>query len=435
MKSKYSLSLLTDTCVPSRQGSRSLQDSVVNCTRCNSCAQSCPAYLHNPQEPFSPRGRAQLIRLLSEHKLRIDVSSSLLEEITRSCTWCARCTAACAGSIPVPHYMLALSKVMSLHRLPFTLRVLLRLYSLYPRLFDKLISAMLCLRRIGLLYILRPILPAWLRHADSILPRKIRPLSKLLKQQNYVYPDQPKGIYLPTLYASYAQPQTGLSLLQLLPAGKTAVLLHCSSGLTEYLYGKEVYAQQAAKHLLLLWEKLSARHTLPLFTDSIEVYAFLRNYPLLFTKWPGWQKRAQKMAQHVKFITDISLPKLNTVSDRPTALDTSSILYPAGEVAERARKILLTKCKKNLLECEYSDISLPAGGIGFMQGVPTEANLRQYVQDIARRQIADVYCLSGWAALELRAACKRLYPQASVEHFVQVTEYGRAEKGKHATVR
>lgn len=435
MKPNHPLYLLADTCVPGLHGYTCVRDSAAQCTRCNNCVQDCPSYLHNPQECFSARGRVQTVRLLAEQKLKIDADAPLIKQIVLSCSLCARCTAACPAALPVAHYMLALTKALRLQRLPFTLRLSLRLYSMQTLIFDKLVTLSLFLRRCGLFYILKPFLPAWLRHADRLIARKAVPLKKLLLQQSYRAPEQPQAVYVPSLYASYADAHCGIQTLQLLADKKVTVLLDFSTGLIEYLYGKEVWAQQAAKRLLTQWEKLSASRALPLFTDSIEVYSFLRHYPLLFAKWPGWQKRAQKMANHVKFITDILPTKFAQLSDRITVLDTSSVLYPAGAAAERARKILLTKCKKNLLECDYSDIPLPAGGTGFIKGIPTETYLRQYVQDIACRKVADVYCLSGWAALELNAVFKRLYPQIRAEHLIRVMGYGRAEKGKHATVR
>ncbi len=421
--------------VPGPQQAQTLQDSAACCTRCNNCSQSCPAYLKNPQEFFSPRGRVYLVRLLAEQKIKPAACRRQLEEMIHSCALCARCTAVCAGSIPVAHYMLLLGKILSLRQVPRTLQWSLYVYNQFPVAFDWLARAGLALRRAGLWRLGRFLLPGWLRHADDLLPTRARPLQALLAQEHFLSADVPRVLYLPSLYACYADAQTGWKTIQLLANKKVRVLLNYSSGLAEYLYGQDMWVHHAAKRLLVTWEKLSVRQNLPLVTDSIEVYSFLKNYPLLFAKWPGWQKRARKMACQVKYITDFAFPKPTAFSGRITALDTSSVLYPAKDIAERARKILLTTCRKNLLECHYSRLPLAAGGTGFIQTLPTQQRLRQYVQDIARKQIADVYCLSGWAALELNAVCKRLYPHATAKHLVQVAEYGRNQQGKHPAVR
>jgi len=214
------------------------------------------------------------------------------------------------------------------------------------------------------------------------------------------------------------------------------VLLGYSSGLAEYLYGQAAWMQRAAKRVLTRWEKLAGRRGIDLVTDSIEVYSFLKHYPLLFAKLPGWQKRAERFAERVKFITEHPFPKNTNTLQQKIGLDSSSILYPAEWVIERARKILLTNSQKNLLECEYSRFPLPVAGLGLARRNLVEELVRQHVQDIQRKEIADVYCLSGWAALELNAALKFLYPKAHAQHLVFAhREYGRTEEGKHTAIR
>lgn len=423
--------------VPGPHGVLSLQESVAHCTRCNACVQSCPAYIKQPQELFSPRGRIQTLRLLAERKVKETECAEQLGDLVNSCLLCARCTSVCAAQIPVAHYMLLLNKMLSARRPPHSLYFFLWLYNRRPVWFDFFARAFLALRRGGAITVAQHFLPTWLGHLHHLIPKGARALSFWLKQENIeLYPSCPSVMYLPSLYASYADSQAGRAVCRLLQDKKPYVLLGYSSGLAEYLYGEEVWTLRAAKRLLTRWEKLSRGRNLPLVTDSIEVYSFLQNYPLLFAHLPAWQERAKKMALQVRFITDYCLTEPTNPSTYKTALDISSVLYPIGQVAANARKILLAKSQKNLLECEYSRFPLPAAGLGLVCRPLAEEWVRRQVQDIASRQIANIYCLSGWGALELGAALKCLYPSANAQHLIFVYgNYGPIQKGKHTAIR
>ncbi len=409
------------------QGPRTLQNSVDYCTRCNACVQSCPSYLLKREETFSARGRNQIIRLLLEQKIKLNQNPSLLQQTAFSCILCARCVRACAGALPVPDHVLALRRTLGKNSLPFLLQMLVRLYGTHPTLFACMVRLFQILRKSGAIHILRWLgvlqMPGlrWVKHADYILPSTNKAFQKQLKKlKTLPEPDRADILYLPSLEAQYADPQIACRTLQLTAGKQVAVFWNQASGLFEYLYGNETRLMTQAKNLLTRWEKKSARRKLPLLTDSLEVYLFLKQYPLLFSALPGWQKRAQNFASHIKYITDLSFRPAAAHEEEPLtcALDTSSVLYPAGATAERARKILKTLFGKNFVECEYSRFSIPAGGVAFAYGTSAEEMILENVKDVARRQLRQVFCLSGWAALELDAALRRHYPQAQARHMV-----------------
>lgn len=405
--------------LPGQTGPQTLQDSAVRCTRCNACAQSCPSYLLQREEVFSPRGRVQLLRLICEGKLKAHEHAGLLQKTVSACLLCARCSDACAGNIPVAHQMAALGRALNLRRLARPLHALMRLHGTHPRLFDRTVRLLLFLRRIHLL----PALSAF-RHAHKILPRRTRPLRSVLKKRGIdAAPHSPAALYLPSLQAAYAEPEIGLRCLQLTGENKTHVLFDASCGLFEYLYGTRGRCLQNAKKLLTRWEKLSSKRPLALLTDSIEIYGFLKNYPSLFAAWPGWQKRAEKMASSVKFVTDWPFPKTCQPAGK-AALDASGAPDGAAHAAERARKILKTHFGKNFVECEYSRFPVPAAGLAFADGELTKQTVLENVKDAARRQLQYVYCLSGGAALELDAALRRHYPAAQAKHIIYLLQPG-----------
>ena len=421
MKRKITLS--PASFVPGPQGPRPLVQSVDYCTRCNACVQSCPSYLLRQEEAFSPRGRNQIVRLLLERKIKISDNPSLLKDTICACLLCARCTAACAGALPVPDHMLALRRAMHLHLLPKPLMLLLRLGNTCPEIFERLVRTGYFFRRFGR----RPIRClggllatgglAWLKHADDILPQKPSTLKTLFKKQHIaLHPKEPDIVYLPSFEASYLMAQTALKMWQLLQPKKVYVLWGQSSGLLEYLYGDKTLAVKQFKRLLLKWEKLGTRKKLPLITDSIELYGFLKHSPVLFATLPGWQKRAQALADHMQFVSHLRFTK--TVNAKRCALDASTVLYPAGEAAVRAQKIFKTHFGKNFVECEYSHYAIAAAGLAFVPQTRAEEMVLENVKDVARRQIQEVYCLSGLAALELNASLRRHYPQAQAKHMV-----------------
>lgn len=411
--------------VPGPQGPRTLEASAAYCTRCNACVQSCPAYLLRREEAFSPRGRTQLLRLLMERKLKPEEHAALIEDVTHSCLLCARCTLACAGQIPVAEHMIALRRAARIQTLPRTLKFLLRLRTSRPALFDGLARAFKLSRRAGLVRLTRICgllqIPSlrWVKHADDILPRRGGTLRKTLQKNGVDFtPEKPEVIYLPSLEAAYLDEQTGLLTLRLLGGKKTYVLFGFSSGLFEHLYGDEIPRLQAARRLLVEWEKRSGQRKLPLVTDSVETYVFLKNYPVLFSSLPGWKERAEAFASRVKFVTDLPFPRKKETPPGLCALDASCAPAPAAEAAVRARKILKTHFGKNFVECEYSRFCTPAAGLSFVQGARAEEAALENVKDVARRQIRQVYCLSGLAALELDASLRRHYPAAKARHIV-----------------
>ena len=419
--------------MPGKNGPTLWIDSVTACTRCHACSQVCPSYHVYPEELFSPRGREQLIRFLLEGKFKAKDHPQFVEKTIRTCTLCARCSAVCAGTLPVPHHLVALRRNQGIQLLPQRLQSLLRKRFEKPQFFDRCLHWFLALRRVYLTDLFRLFLPAWGQHLYRILPRRTSNLRPLLAKNAWSEnPAQPDLIYLPSFYAQYIDASTALISLQLSKAKCPAIWLDTSSGLEDYLYGSERACLKAAKKLLLRWEKASQSGPLPLLTDSLEIYLFLKNYSFLFAAFPGWKKRAENLAAHVQFITDFSFPQTlpAQVKSPKVALDISSVLYPAERgVAARARKILRTLFGKNFVECEYSRFPLPAAASSLIEGSPARQITRENAKDVARQQIEKIYCLSGWAALELNAALHACHPTAQAKHFVHLmSDYGTVQK-------
>lgn len=407
--------------------------SAIACTRCHACSRACPSFLLRPQEEFSPRGRVQLMRLVLEGKLKNNQAAPLLKQMIHTCLLCARCSQLCAGHVPVPHQLLAVARTYKIALFPRGLCNWFWLRLHFPKISDILLRLFLIVRRTGALLLLYPFFSSWLKHFYHILPRRTRTFTYSEKN-----PSQPDLIYLPSFYAQYVDASVAEKTVQLSRAKQPAVWSYTSSGLEFYLSGNQVACLQTAKKLLVRWENACQHKPLPLLTDSVEIYLFLKHLPFLFAALPAWQKRAEKLAAQLCFITDYSFPKPTQKSATlsKTALEDSALLFPTTDISIRAHKILNTQVGKNLVECGYSRFPLPAAGVGLMYPAQAAQVVLENVKDIARQQIAQIYCLSNWAALELNTALKHYYPAGQAQPFIHLfTNYGPVQERNTQIIR
>lgn len=410
-------------------GKRSVYDSVAYCTRCGCCQQSCPIFLHAQQETFSPRGRNQLLRLLIERKLKVEKDSSLIPQIIASCTLCGRCTQACAGKIPTPEHVLEMARAYRLKRLPLLLQAILQTREKSPRLFAFLVRTGLFWRRLGLFKLLRTFwitkIPSltWLNYTDDILPKKIIPLAKLLKT-NFTQPETSDCslIYLPSLEAAFFLPELAIQTLKAVQKKGEKPLLwqNFSCGLFSYVYGNLSCSKSQVRKLILKHKNIQGG-TLPLLTDSIDVYNFLKKAPQLFAGHPAWEEKARNFAEKICFVTDfLTGNDLKETFSGPVRLETSALFSRENDAFQASKQILKTLFHKNFVECLYTDADMPAFGYAFAR--PKEASQlgMQAVRTIARTQAKTVFTLSGLSALELSFYLRKFYPNAQAEHIVRL---------------
>lgn len=406
-------------------GVRSVYDSVSFCNRCGSCQQVCPTYALTGEEPFSPRGRNQAVRLAAEGKLKIAANRARLEQLVNTCLLCGRCTQACAGKIPTAQHMLELRRALKNTVLPGLLQKLLGWRSRRPGLFRAVVRAGLCLRRMGLLRLLRGCgltrLAAlqWLEHADDILPRRINSSDKTFwRQALQESPKEPSLIYLPSLEAAFFMPSLAARVLKKAQQKyQVQVWEQVSSGLFEYVYGDLRQSRRLVRRLIRRCAR-TGTGSLPLLTDSIDVYLFWRRAPQLFDRWPRLARQAQAWADRLVFVTELfpkTAPAATAVA-APVRLDPSALFEREGKPFDQARQILKTHFKKNFVECFYRDADTPAFGYAFVRGNLSEQIFLNAVRTVARTQTGTVFTLSGLSALELNYQLRRFYPQAQADH-------------------
>lgn len=408
-------------------GVRSVYDSISYCTRCGSCQQACPTYLLTQEESFSPRGRNQAARLLAEGKIKTAENTLLLQEIAYSCLLCGRCTRACAGKIPTAEHMLELRRTLGSRVLPHSLQKALSCRGTHPSLFSKIVRIGLLLHRAKLLKFFAHVPGfAWLRHTAEMLPRRSPALFALLREQQIsATPQKPTLIYLPSLEAEFLLPGLALKTLQLANQTHRSLLwTNTASGLFEYVYGDIRQARHLVKKLISRWQHDG---DLPLLTDSVDVFLFLKRAPQLFGNFPHWHKKAEAFSKAIRFVTDL-FPKpkngKNTFHTArfatPVRLDHSALFVQEGAPFEQAEKTLKTLFKQNLVKCLYRDAGVPAFGYSFVRPEIAKRVCLDAVQSIARTQTGTVFTLSGLSALELNYYLKRFYPNAQADHIANL---------------
>lgn len=408
-------------------GKRSVYDSAAHCTRCGCCQQACPSLRVKKQETFSPRGRNQALRLLMEGKLDARAHKSLLEEMINSCTLCGRCVETCAGKIPTAEHMLELRRRLNLRALPGLLQAVLSLRNTSPALFKRLVRTGLILRQLGFIKLLRAAgltrlsAFAWINRADQLLPRRTPELKKYLSRQNLAgTPQNPDLVYLPSMEAEFFLPGLAASVLKTASAKHRPTLwTNQSSGLFEYVYGDIRKSRRAVRRLIRRHEQTGS---LPLVTDSADVFIFLRRSTQLFSGNKRWEEKARRFAARVRFAAELLPKKPACAADvkTPVRLDYSALLSREGEPFDSAHKILKTLFKKNFVECLYTDADTPAFGYGFVRDNLMPDFALQTVRTIAQTQAATVFTLSGLSALELDYWLKRFYPSAQAEHVISL---------------
>ena len=398
-------------------GVRSVYDSVCFCNRCGMCAPVCPAYACDPKESNSPRARNQALRLLLEGKLKAKKNSKELEKLVTSCTLCGRCEAVCPGQIPTREHVLELRRRLNLHLLPPTLFAFLRQRETSPRLFYGLVRIGLFLRRTGLLHLLAYMADfAWLKHALEILPTRVEAPFKAEAKTN------PTLIYLPSLEAQFLLPSLAQSVYQTAAKKhRVTVWSNTACGLFEYIYGDVQRARKIVRGLITRHEE-TAGGKLPLLTDSIDVYHFLKQAPQLFSGFNAWEEKAARFAQSIKFVTDI-LPKKPSDAkhwQKPVLLMPGALGGAPGCAEQAAWEILQTLFKKNLVQCGYKDACIAPAGYGFIKGTRAPVYNMQAVRTAAQYQTRSMVVLSGWAELETNFYLRRFYPAAQAHHLARL---------------
>jgi len=394
-------------------GTRSFGQSVSYCNRCGLCLQSCPFYVQTQQEPLSPRGKNQTARLLLQRKIHPSRSRKELEQIAFSCTLCGRCTRVCPGQIPTAQHVLELRRLLGNSQLPASLERLLKLRSKYPNLFYKIARAGLFLRRMGIVKLMRfsglvnLLGMPWLHQADRMIPPSTPQERAEWKALTLKGEKDPSLIYIPSMETELFLPRIGISTWKIAAQEHRPLLwTNTPCGLFEFVYGNVRNARRQVEKLITRHSQLK-NGTLPILTDSVDTYNFLKQAATLFEEYPHGKEKARHFAEKVLFVTDI-FPKRGAAcaTALPVTLDTSALFSTEEKPVLSAGEIVRTLFGKNFVHCKDRQADLPAVGQSFIAqnkaALLRDLSLRPWLE----KEVKTVIVLSGWALMEVYAARK-----------------------------
>lgn len=403
-------------------GFRDIYDSILFCNRCGICMQSCPIYKLSPQETNSPRGRNQAARLVLEGKLKI--KEPLVQGSLNACTLCGRCTQVCAAKIPTAQHILEMHRTLHKRRLPWSLKFFLSLQGKHPRVFKGLVQLAKILYPFWKLLAWFPGLH-WISLVKTRIGKKPTSLQRTLAKNNIsAASSNPAFIYIPSLEAEFLQPEIAVSSLKVLNrCGQTICWFNTPTGLFEYIYGNLRHSRRILRQLLRQHRQL-ANGTLPLVTDSLDVYHFLKLAAQLFSQHEQLKTQAALFADHVHFITEFFPEKhaLSTAFPTPVHLDAGALFSRESGPILQSFSLLKTLFEQNFVECEYTPFDTPTYGYAFTVGNQQERILLELVKQLAQKQVKTVFTFSGLCALELNDALRRFYPAAKAHHIVTIAD-------------
>lgn len=408
-------------------GEREVYKSVAYCNRCGACVPVCPTYQFYKQEIFSPRGRNQLLQLALNGKIKITSKNKRILDSLRTCTLCGKCSEVCAGQIPTAEHVLEMRRALHKNFLPYLLYLFLHLRTTNPKLFARVTRIALFLRKTGILFILRILQLtrlfglSFLNYMCRILPAHIVSLRTAFEKAG-LNPDNetPKQIYLPSLEAEFLLPDIACKTLDFAQRkARTAVWQNTPCGLFEYVYGDLRCCRRTVRNLI---ERHEQAGKLPLITDSIDVYYFLKKASQLFAKHPNMAQRARDFSAQVKFVTDILPTPKRTSLLPPVQLEYGSLFERRSQATQQAHQVLFALFGQNLVECLYTDADIPAFGYSFVDKKENARIGAKVIEKLVRTRTNSVVALSGLAALETIYLLKKYKIQTKVAHIVEVIQ-------------
>ena len=148
----------------------------------------------------------------------------------------------------------------------------------------------------------------------------------------------PRFIYLPSFEAEFLQPEIALTSLQLITKKASAdCWLNTACGLFEYVYGDLRQSRKILRRLIRK-HRCVKKGSLPLVTDSLDVYHFLIQAPQLFSQRKHLALQAKRFAKQVRFITDFFPKKISVPTDikGPVQLDYGSLFCREAPLLKKA---------------------------------------------------------------------------------------------------
>ncbi|MFA5162260.1 MAG: (Fe-S)-binding protein [Elusimicrobiales bacterium] len=421
-------------------GEKPVYDCAVKCNRCGLCLEKCPTYSGTGAENFSPRGRAQLLRMAMGGRLKLDADAAVLAESFYNCLLCGACSGACHSQVPVRELALEGRRTYPEKGAGALARAVFACAARRPALARALMRALSAARGAGLVRLLSAAGALdtadaqWAARWDRLHPRRVRFLDETAAAAPELKRAGQTGrsgcVCFIGCQANYLYPKEGMSVIRLADRfiGPVRLLGGLCCGLNSYLFGDIEDARAALRAVIARYEELCSGQPLPLVTDCGECSAFFKRAEQLFLQDPAWRPRAKAFAGAVRDSLEMVPAERGEflLSGRADAalIKARISLHENAACAHwqysacKARQTLAAAFGSNFVPLENADA--PCGGeFGAPLFSPAAADrlLRAKISAIAAARADIVACGSHSSAAHIAAGLKKYYPHAKAVHY------------------
>lgn len=423
-------------------GERSTYDAASQCSRCGYCEQACPTYVLTGKEAFSGRGRNQIVRMLLEDRFQDPAQAG---QSLDTCLLCGACTAACYAHVPTADLVLEGRRLLRRGRTPWPVRLLGRLLTERPAVFERLLKLAYRAKRLGLARLLsRTGMWGWAGLKELELaqgqveevPRSF--LCELLRSDpGLADPRRARWAYFAACGPNFLLPEVGRSTVGLLKArcGPGMFLDNPCCGLPFFNYGDLELARALAKRNIENFESRVAGSGMDLgeagrppilVGDCSSCVAHLKSYPQLFIEDPVWRTRAGRFSRAVRDV--IELREIAEGGGRLAEAEGGPIAYHDSCRARHGQALVdpPRRWLRALVGERFVELSEPgwccggAGAFAFTQPELSDAILRRKAAQLASVQARRVATSSTSCLLQLAHGLKKYYPECRVVHLSQL---------------
>lgn len=410
-----------------------LYDAASQCNRCGECQEICPSYSASKREPFSPRGRNQLIRLLLENKIK---NANVLKESLYTCLSCGACKTQCHSRIPVDAIVSEVIKLYFPHKPGFIKKTALKTLLNFPLLYSLWLKVCYLFIWIGMPSLAK-VLGVYsilgintLYEKENILkkPPMLFATEILKKQFSDAHKRSIRWVYFAACSTNYIQPKVAKDTTTLLKRhfGEGILADNFCCGLSAQSCGDYAQAIQFAKKNIERYEALKQKFgRFIIVSDCSSCASFMKKYEALFYDDEEWRERASAFAASVKDIAElftvdnfIKLQDCGSKEKRTVTYQDACGAVHDQHIFEAPRNLINHFEKDNFKEMPYSTAC--AGCFTFNQDVPEKIlkiTSDKKIKNIASIQsdlvvTSDVCCM-----MKINSELSKYYPHATAIHY------------------
>ena len=405
-------------------------DAASECNKCSLCQATCPAYITNPVEWETARGRVSLIRDAIEGRLELrDIAEGPLS----TCLTCDNCVAACAPRVPTGHIVSrARQELHAQNGHPYGQAVALRTILPRPAMLRALHGFARFTQRTGLYGLAERIgLFAWMGTAGK-LAQQVGPLQQHTAYQRVATlppaaePVRGRLGYLVCCYENLAAPDaTEAAMRVLLANGYELVVpeLGCSGMPARTLGDRDAMLEMAVRNS----EALGAIEVDGYVGDVASCVGHYKEYGAMI----GDDRLVGHRAREVGRLTTMATELLDRTGITATlgplrwkvAIDVPCSLPIDGPWRGSMRRVL--EQVPRLQVVELNEAAMCCGGAGtYFARMPerSEAILERKFRNIVDSGADVVVTENISCVLQLRAGAARYAPGVRVMHVMEVLQ-------------